>query len=187
MRGFAATLALILIPGYTFGQSDCVDGMAIIRLVSSQSVSTSQLTATPPLFGVTSVDEVLAQYAPTAIVPSLSSVVGTAQSSAVDRLSRTYVVYYLDSENPHTVVAELLSCPAVEAAFVNKRIVKHYAGTKQSALMKPHVVGAVGTTPHGQVSLPFAVLTNPSAKLVPPAQSMTSISPDAAPGSGRTG
>jgi Subtilase family/Right handed beta helix region len=129
MRWFAA-LVLLLAPPSSFAQMDCVEGMVILRLVPSQTTSPGLLAASPPQFGIASVDEVLGQHGPTAIHPFLVSPSG-AQSTAVDELTRTYVVYYSDEENPHVVVAELSSSPAIEAVFVNGLVTKYYGGTER--------------------------------------------------------
>jgi subtilisin family serine protease len=131
MRWFAAALVLFLVPPNSFGQADCVEGMVILRLTSTQTTSPGLLAASPPQFGIASVDEVLAQYDPTVIRPFLVSASGAAQSAAVDRLMRTWVVYYSDEENPHAVVAELSSSPAIEAVFVNGLVTKYYGGTER--------------------------------------------------------
>ena len=128
MRWLASVLTLILLPCSSFAQSDCVDGMVVLRLLPAQNPS---LSASPPALGIQAIDQVLAQYSPTIIRPFLASPSGVAQSEVVDQMLRTYIVYYADAESPHVVVADLLASAAVETAFVNRLATKHYFGTRR--------------------------------------------------------
>jgi hypothetical protein len=128
MRWLASVLALILLSGDSSAQTDCVEGMVVLRLFPAQNPA---LTASPPTLGIQAVDQVLAQYSPTLIRPFLVSPSAVAQSEAVDQMTRTYIVYYSDSESPHVVVADLLASAVVETAFVNKVLTKYYFGTNR--------------------------------------------------------
>jgi len=105
--------------------------MVILRLPASQSPSSTLMLEAPPSFGIESVDELIAPHGPTEIRPFLFATTNVASSLEVDQLARTYLVYYSDNENPHTVVAELLSSSAIETAFVNERITMHYGATER--------------------------------------------------------
>lgn len=132
MRILVAALLLLSVPCRSFTQVDCVEGMVVIRLHASQTPSRTAMASSTPSFGIAAVDEILAPHGLVDIWALLPHVTNAAQSDLVEQLTRTYVVHYADDENPHTVVAELASSPAVENAHVNERITKYYFGTKRA-------------------------------------------------------